>query len=184
MRYVLACLAPPVAIRIYARGGPVILNCFLCLPYWVPAVIHALVVTLPKQESAEESMAEPQPAQPELSGDGPQVSFAHVDREAFEAAIEKQNCGPTASDLSFRTWYGRTIGRLPVPFQVLAWVFPPGLIPLVGWLSFAVPAFLHSLPTAADSAGGRATATYSSRGTWVDAHYRNGRLIRGHWRRL
>ncbi|EHS56868.1 YqaE/Pmp3 family membrane protein [Paenibacillus kribbensis] len=44
MRYLLAILIPPLAVLLCGKPGQAILNFILCLFFFVPGVIHALVV--------------------------------------------------------------------------------------------------------------------------------------------
>ncbi len=44
MDYVLAILLPPVAVLLKGKPGQAVLNLILTLCFWVPGVIHALVV--------------------------------------------------------------------------------------------------------------------------------------------
>lgn len=45
MRYFLCILLPPVAVLTTGRIGALILNIVLCLFFWIPGVIHAILVT-------------------------------------------------------------------------------------------------------------------------------------------
>ncbi len=45
MRYFLCFLCPPVAILTTGRIGAFILNIFLTLFFWIPGIIHAILVT-------------------------------------------------------------------------------------------------------------------------------------------
>ena len=45
MRYFLCFLLPPLAILTTGRIGAFILNIFLILCFWVPGVIHSILVT-------------------------------------------------------------------------------------------------------------------------------------------
>ena len=44
MLYFLALLLPPLAVLATGRLGAFLLNCLLCLCFWVPGIIHAIVV--------------------------------------------------------------------------------------------------------------------------------------------
>lgn len=44
MRYLIAILLPPVAVLTCGRPFLAILNLFLTLLFWVPGVIHAILV--------------------------------------------------------------------------------------------------------------------------------------------
>ena len=43
MRYLLAILLPPVAVLSTWRPISAVLNCVLCLLFWVPGVLHAIL---------------------------------------------------------------------------------------------------------------------------------------------
>jgi uncharacterized membrane protein YqaE (UPF0057 family) len=45
MRYFLCLLLPPLAVFTTGRIGAFILNLFLTLFFWIPGVIHAVLVT-------------------------------------------------------------------------------------------------------------------------------------------
>ncbi|QEC76114.1 YqaE/Pmp3 family membrane protein [Mucilaginibacter ginsenosidivorax] len=45
MRYFLCFLFPPLAILTTGRIGAFILNIFLTLFFWIPGVIHSILVT-------------------------------------------------------------------------------------------------------------------------------------------
>ncbi|KAA8480189.1 uncharacterized membrane protein YqaE (UPF0057 family) [Arcticibacter tournemirensis] len=45
MRYFLCIILPPVAVLTTGRIGALILNIVLCLFFWIPGVIHAILVT-------------------------------------------------------------------------------------------------------------------------------------------
>ncbi len=45
MRYFLCFLCPPIAILTTGRIGAFILNIFLTLFFWIPGIIHAILVT-------------------------------------------------------------------------------------------------------------------------------------------
>ena len=45
MRYFLCILLPPLAVLTTGRIGAFILSIFLTLFFWVPGVIHAILVT-------------------------------------------------------------------------------------------------------------------------------------------
>ena len=44
MRYFLAIILPPVAVLLCGKPGQFILNIILTLLFWVPGVIHAILV--------------------------------------------------------------------------------------------------------------------------------------------
>lgn len=44
MLYLVAILLPPLAVACTNRGGAFLANIFLCLLFWVPGIIHALLV--------------------------------------------------------------------------------------------------------------------------------------------
>ena len=44
MRYVLALLLPPLAVLLCGKPFQAILNLLLTLCFWVPGVVHALIV--------------------------------------------------------------------------------------------------------------------------------------------
>jgi uncharacterized membrane protein YqaE (UPF0057 family) len=44
MRYLLAIFLPPVAVLLCGKPVTAILNACLCLLFWIPGVIHALIV--------------------------------------------------------------------------------------------------------------------------------------------
>ena len=44
MMYLLAILLPPVAVLVTGRPFQAVLNFFLTLLFWVPGVIHAILV--------------------------------------------------------------------------------------------------------------------------------------------
>lgn len=44
MIYLLAIVLPPVAVLLCGKPITAILNVFLCLLFWVPGVIHAIIV--------------------------------------------------------------------------------------------------------------------------------------------
>ena len=44
MHFILAIFLPPVAVLLCGKPFQAIANVFLCLLFWVPAVIHALFV--------------------------------------------------------------------------------------------------------------------------------------------
>lgn len=44
MRYIIAIFLPPLAVFLCAKPFQAILNIFLTLLFWVPGVIHALIV--------------------------------------------------------------------------------------------------------------------------------------------
>jgi len=44
VRYLLALILPPVAVLTCGKPFQAILNCFLCLLFVVPGVVHALLV--------------------------------------------------------------------------------------------------------------------------------------------
>lgn len=43
MRYLLAIVLPPIAVLSCLRPISAILNCLLCLLFWAPGVLHALL---------------------------------------------------------------------------------------------------------------------------------------------
>jgi len=45
MRYFLCILFPPAAVLTTGRIGALILNIILCLFFWIPGIIHAILVT-------------------------------------------------------------------------------------------------------------------------------------------
>lgn len=44
MMYLLAFFFPPVAVFLCGKPGQAVLNCFLTLLFWVPGMIHAMLV--------------------------------------------------------------------------------------------------------------------------------------------
>lgn len=44
MRYLLGILLPPLAVFLCGKPFQAILNIFLCIAFWIPGVIHALLV--------------------------------------------------------------------------------------------------------------------------------------------
>lgn len=44
MRYVLALLLPPLAVLLCGKPIQFLLNILLCLFFWIPGVIHAILV--------------------------------------------------------------------------------------------------------------------------------------------
>lgn len=44
MLYLLAILLPPLAVLLTGRIGAFLLNLLLCLLFWVPGIIHAVIV--------------------------------------------------------------------------------------------------------------------------------------------
>lgn len=47
VQIILAILLPPLAVFLKKGAGtPLIINIVLCLLFWIPAVIHALIVVL------------------------------------------------------------------------------------------------------------------------------------------
>jgi len=44
MLYLLAIVFPPLAVILAGKPGVALLNCILCLFFWIPGVIHALLV--------------------------------------------------------------------------------------------------------------------------------------------
>ena len=44
MRYVLALLLPPLAVLLCGKPIQFLLNIVLCLFFWVPGIIHAILV--------------------------------------------------------------------------------------------------------------------------------------------
>ncbi|MDB5138976.1 MAG: rane protein YqaE-like protein [Mucilaginibacter sp.] len=45
MRYFICFLCPPLAILTTGKVGAFILNIFLTLFFWIPGIIHAILVT-------------------------------------------------------------------------------------------------------------------------------------------
>ena len=44
MLYILAFFLPPVAVLLSGKPVQALINFFLCFLFWVPAVVHALLV--------------------------------------------------------------------------------------------------------------------------------------------
>lgn len=44
MRYILAILLPPLAVLLCGKPIQFIFNIILCLLFWIPGVIHAILV--------------------------------------------------------------------------------------------------------------------------------------------
>lgn len=44
MLYLIAILLPPLAVALTNRAGAFIANLFLCLLFWIPGIIHAILV--------------------------------------------------------------------------------------------------------------------------------------------
>ena len=44
MLYLLAIVAPPIAVLACGKPGTALLNCGLTLLFWIPGVIHAILV--------------------------------------------------------------------------------------------------------------------------------------------
>jgi uncharacterized membrane protein YqaE (UPF0057 family) len=44
MLYLLAILLPPVAVLMVGKPGQALLNLVFCLFFWIPGIIHALLV--------------------------------------------------------------------------------------------------------------------------------------------
>jgi uncharacterized membrane protein YqaE (UPF0057 family) len=44
MLYIVAIFLPPVAVLMVGRPIQAVLNCFLCLLFWLPGIIHAILV--------------------------------------------------------------------------------------------------------------------------------------------
>jgi uncharacterized membrane protein YqaE (UPF0057 family) len=44
MRYFLAIVLPPLAVLLCGKPVQFVLNCFLTLLFWIPGIIHALMV--------------------------------------------------------------------------------------------------------------------------------------------
>jgi len=44
MRYLIAVILPPLAVLLCGKPGQAFLNFFLTLLFWVPGVVHALMV--------------------------------------------------------------------------------------------------------------------------------------------
>ncbi len=45
MRYFLCIILPPLAVLTTGRIGAFVLSCLLTLCFWIPGVIHAILVT-------------------------------------------------------------------------------------------------------------------------------------------
>jgi len=60
MLYLLAIVLPPLAVILAGKPGVALLNCFLCLLFWIPGVIHALlVVSEAKADARAKKFARP-----------------------------------------------------------------------------------------------------------------------------
>ncbi len=44
MLYILAFFLPPVAVLLSGRPIQALINFFLCFLFWIPAVVHALLI--------------------------------------------------------------------------------------------------------------------------------------------
>lgn len=44
MLYILAFFLPPIAVLLAGKPGKALLNLLLCLCFWIPGIIHALLV--------------------------------------------------------------------------------------------------------------------------------------------
>ena len=44
MLYLLAIVLPPVAVLMTGRPLSALLNCFLTLLFWIPGIIHAMMI--------------------------------------------------------------------------------------------------------------------------------------------
>ena len=44
MRYLLALILPPLAVLLCGKPIQFVLNIFLCLLFWIPGVVHAILV--------------------------------------------------------------------------------------------------------------------------------------------
>jgi uncharacterized membrane protein YqaE (UPF0057 family) len=44
MRYLLALILPPLAVLLCGKPIQFALNIFLCLLFWIPGVVHAILV--------------------------------------------------------------------------------------------------------------------------------------------
>ena len=49
MLYLIAIILPPLAVLLAGKPGQAILNFFLTLAFWVPGVIHAILVVNERQ---------------------------------------------------------------------------------------------------------------------------------------
>ena len=54
MLYLLCILFPPLAVLLAGKPGAALLNCLLTLCFWIPGVIHAMLVV---SESKADSRA-------------------------------------------------------------------------------------------------------------------------------
>lgn len=44
MLYLLAIVFPPLAVLLAGRPGSALLNVLLCILFWIPGVIHAMLI--------------------------------------------------------------------------------------------------------------------------------------------
>lgn len=49
MMYLVAILIPPLAVLLCGKPIQFILNLILCLFFWIPAVVHAILVVMDKK---------------------------------------------------------------------------------------------------------------------------------------
>ena len=54
MMYILAIFLPPVAVLFSGKPFQAIINFFLCFAFWIPAVIHAILVV--RDDKADKRM--------------------------------------------------------------------------------------------------------------------------------
>lgn len=54
MMYILAIFLPPVAVLFAGKPFQAIINFFLCFLFWIPAVIHAILVV--RDDKADKRM--------------------------------------------------------------------------------------------------------------------------------
>ena len=54
MMYILAIFLPPVAVLFSGKPFQAIINFFLCFAFWIPAVIHAILVV--RDDNADKRM--------------------------------------------------------------------------------------------------------------------------------
>ena len=52
VKYLLAIVLPPVAVLLCGTPGAALLNCLLTLCFWIPGVIHALLVVSESKANA------------------------------------------------------------------------------------------------------------------------------------
>lgn len=84
------------------------------------------------------------------------------------------------TDLSFRGWYARTVGKWWIISQVAAWLFFGAAIPIAygGWRWFVWA------DEWAKTHGHQAAARFDATHTWVKPSFtKRGRFRKGHWRR-